>query len=77
LDTAAINLVRNDQTAELSGKITDPVQRAELILNLRAEAKAERLHTAVNRSVLEIMERGPELFARMEHCEHFSRGNRS
>ena len=76
-DSAAINLVRNDAVSELSGKIADPVQRAELILNLRAEAKAERLHTVVNRAVLEIMERGPELFARMEHCEHFSRGRRS
>ena len=72
-DSAAINLVRNDLTPELSGKITDPVQRAEIILNLRAEGKAERLHSAVNRAILEIMERAPELFTRMEHCEHFSR----
>ena len=76
-DSAAINLVRNDLNPELSGQISDPVQRAELILNLRAEAKAERLHSAVNRAVLEIMERAPELFARMEHCEHFSRQHRS
>ena len=76
-DSVAINLVRNDLTSELSGRISDPVQRAELILNLRAEGKAERLHAAVNRAVLDIMERGPELFARMEHCEHFSRGARS
>jgi G3E family GTPase len=77
LDSVAINLVRNDATPELTGKSSDPVQRAELILNLRAEGKPERLHAAVNRAVLEIMERGPELFARMEHCEHFSRGGRS
>ena len=71
-----MNLVRNDASPELSGRIGDPVQRAELILNLRAEAKAERLHAVVNQGVLEIMERKPELFARMENCEHFSRARR-
>lgn len=75
-DTASINLVRNDLAPELSGEIREPVQRAELILNLRAEAKPEFLHAAVNRAVLENMERAPELFARMEHCEHF-RPNRA
>ena len=68
------HMVRNDLAPEVGGEIRDPVQRAELTLNLRAEAKPELLHAAVNRAVLEIMERSPELFARMEHCEHFSRG---
>lgn len=71
-ESATANLVRNDSTPEISGDIPDPVQRAELTLNLRAEAKPDFLHTAVNQAVLEIMERSPELFARMEHCEHFS-----
>ena len=71
MDTASINLVRNDLAPELSGDIREPIQRAELILNLRAEAKPEVLHTAVNRAILENMDRAPELFARMEHCEHF------
>jgi G3E family GTPase len=70
-DTASIHLVRNDLAPELSGDIREPVQRAELILNLRAEAKPDLLHAAVNRAVLENMERAPDLFARMEHCEHF------
>lgn len=73
--TAAVNLVRNDLAPELSGKIPEPVERAELILNVRAESKPDLLHSAVNRAVLEIMERAPELFARMEHCEHFRPSN--
>jgi G3E family GTPase len=68
------HMVHNDLPPEIGGEIRDPVQRAELTVNLRAEAKPELLHAAVNRAVLEIMERSPELFARMEHCEHFSRG---
>ena len=68
---ASINLVRNDAMPELHGEIGEPIQRAELILNLRAETKPDLLHAAVNRALLEIMERSPELFARMEHCEHF------
>jgi G3E family GTPase len=70
-ETASINLVRNDLAPELSGEIREPVQRADLILNLRAEAKPDLLHAAVNNAVMEIMEHSPELFARMEHCEHF------
>lgn len=70
-ESTAVNLVRNDLAPELSGQIHEPVNRAEIILNLRAEAKPDLLHTAVNRAVLQIMERAPELFARMEHCEHF------
>jgi G3E family GTPase len=70
-EIAGVNLVRNDLAPEPSGEIREPVQRADLILNLRAEAKPDLLHAAVNGAVLEIMERSPELFARMEHCEHF------
>jgi G3E family GTPase len=70
-EIASINLVRNDLAPELIGGIREPVQRAELILNLRAEAKPDLLHAAVNGAVREIMESSPELFARMEHCEHF------
>lgn len=75
-DTATINLVHNDLPPELTGEIREPVQRVELILNLRAEAKPDLLHAAANRALLEIMERAPDLFARMEHCEHF-RASRS
>ncbi|HVK59031.1 MAG TPA: GTP-binding protein [Candidatus Kapabacteria bacterium] len=71
IDTAAINLAHGDVAPELTGAIHEPVQRAELTLNLRAEAKPDLLHTAVNNAVMEIMQQAPELFARMEHCEDF------
>ena len=71
VDLAEISLVRNDLAPELSGELREPLQRGQLILNLRAEAKPELLHDTVNRALLEIMERAPDLFARMEHCEHF------
>jgi G3E family GTPase len=77
IDIASVNLVRNDLAPELTGEIHEPVKRANLILNLRAEARPDLLHSAVNRAVLAVMERAPELFARMEHCEHFRPNRRT
>jgi G3E family GTPase len=71
---AVISLVRNDHVPELSQELPEPVQSGEMILNLRAEADPEILHSAVNRALLALVEKSPELFARMEHSEHFRPG---
>jgi len=70
-EIAAINLVRNDHVPEVGHSLSEPVQSGELILNLRAEADPEVLHSAATRALLALMEKSPDLFARMEHCEHF------
>ncbi len=76
-DLAVINLVRNDYIPELSQELPEPIQSGEMILNLRAEADPEILHSAVNRALLALMETSPNLFARMEHSEHFRPGKPS
>jgi G3E family GTPase len=71
---AAASLERNDASPQLLRDISEPIQRGELILNARAEGDPEILHSAVNRALLALMERSPDLFARMQHCEHFRAG---
>lgn len=72
--TTVINLVRNDGTPEFAEELPEPIQSGEMLLNLRAEADPELLHSAVNRALLALMEKSPNLFARMENCEHFRPG---
>jgi G3E family GTPase len=71
---AIINLVRNDYLPEFSQELPEPIQSGELLLNMRAEADPEVLHSVVTRALLALMEKSPTLFARMEHCEHFRPG---
>jgi G3E family GTPase len=71
---AVLNLVRNDHVPEFSQQLPEPIQSGEMLLNLRAEADPEILHSAVNRALLALVEKSPQLFARMEHCEHFRPG---
>ncbi|HEV8541361.1 MAG TPA: GTP-binding protein [Verrucomicrobiae bacterium] len=68
---AFISVSRNDASPDLSENLQEPVQSGELLLNLRSEADPELLHSAVNRALLALMESSPDLFARMENCEHF------
>ncbi len=73
-DLAAVNLVRNDFVPELSLRLEEPVESAQLILNLRAEAAPDLLGAAV-RSALAAAARGfPTLTATLDHLEHFRPG---
>ncbi len=47
-DIAVLNIVRNEQSAELSHTLAAPIESGELILNLRAEADPEKLAEIVN-----------------------------
>ncbi len=71
---AAVSLARFDASPQLLRNVSEPIQRGELILNARAMADPEILHSVVNRALLALMEKSPELFARMHHCEHFKAG---
>lgn len=70
-DIAVINLVGNDMVPELSQRLTDPVQRGQLLVNLRAEAAPELLE-AVTREVLGDGQAVPAAVSlTLEHLECF------
>jgi G3E family GTPase len=73
-DIAAVNLVRNDFVPELSLHLEDPVERAQLIINLRAEGAPELLARTIQESLPAVVARFPTLAARLEHVEHFRPG---
>jgi hypothetical protein len=73
-ELGVINLVRNDLVPELSQELSEPIDRAELTLNLRAEASPETLHNAVNLALSELSDKNLNLLARLEHIEHFRPG---
>ena len=70
-EVAAVNLVRSDARPELSHRLIDPVDTAELLLNMRCEADPEWLD-AVTDEVLESVITGRfGLRFRQTHREHF------
>jgi Ni2+-binding GTPase involved in maturation of urease and hydrogenase len=73
-DLAVANLVRNDSMPELSHELAAPIEQAELIINLRAEADPEFLHERVRSALSEIGRQCEGLDIRIEHEEHFRPG---
>jgi Ni2+-binding GTPase involved in maturation of urease and hydrogenase len=73
-DIAVVNVVRNDFVPELSIVLPDVVPSGQLIINVRAEASPETLHTAVVESVAALAAAHPGLTAKLEHEEHFRPG---
>lgn len=71
---SAINLVRNDHVPELSLSLDEPFQRAELIINLRAEGAPEVLKGAVEAAIAVVPLRFATLRARLQHLENFRPG---
>lgn len=72
-DLAVLNQTRNEQRAELSHELLDPVSSGELILNLRAEGDPDRLSAIAQRALDEAAAAG-SLQCRVEHEEHFRPG---
>ena len=68
---AIINLVRNDFVPELSADLDAPIDSAQLIINLRAEADPELLHAAVQTALANAPQ---NLTATLDHLEHFRPG---
>jgi G3E family GTPase len=76
-EIAVVNLVRNDFVPELSMKLESPVQRGQLIINLRAEAAPDMLGTAVRDALSAKAAAFPGLKATLDHLEHFRPGKPS
>lgn len=72
-----VNLVRSDFVPELSMRLADPVERGQLILNLRAEAAPDVLGTAVREALEEAAAKVPGLRVTLDHLEHFRPGKPS
>ena len=68
---AIINLVRNDFVPELSADLDAPIESAQLIINLRAEADPETLKATVETALANTPK---ALTATLDHLEHFRPG---
>ena len=69
-----VNLVRNDYVPELSMTLEQPVERGQLIINLRAEAAPAFLGRVVRQSVEAAASAVATLEAQLDHLEHFRPG---
>jgi hypothetical protein len=68
---AIITLVRNDFVPELSADLDAPIDSAQLIINLSADADPELLHAAVQTALANAPK---NLTATLDHLEHFRPG---
>jgi G3E family GTPase len=71
-DIAALNCTSTDGAPEMSHRLADPIDRAEVLINLRAEAAPELLEQALQGTLA--MLRSRNLDATLSHCEHFRPG---
>jgi hypothetical protein len=73
-ELAVINLVRNDYIPELSQRLEEPVEEAQVIINLRAEGEPDLLRQAVEGALIEIGGSGSSVSAHVDHLEFFKPG---
>jgi hypothetical protein len=73
-EVAVINLVRNDHRPELSVHLDEPVESAQIILNLRAEADPDILAESVRECLLVAGTAYPGMQLQLDHLEHFRPG---
>jgi G3E family GTPase len=73
-ELAAVNLVGNDRRPELSHRLADPLEDAELLLNLRAEGAPGVLADAVQAALADVAGFGYGLSHDTRHVEHFRPG---
>jgi G3E family GTPase len=73
-ELAVVNLVRNDFVPELSQEIEEPLERGQIIVNVRAEAPSEVLRDALERAIAMLAGTRPQVRACLEHHEHFQPG---
>ena len=69
-----VNLVRNDFVPELSMTLAAPVERGQLIINLRAESAPALLGRVVRQSLAAAASAFPTLEAQLDYLEHFQPG---
>ncbi|HZL38384.1 MAG TPA: GTP-binding protein [Tepidisphaeraceae bacterium] len=73
-DIAVLNVVADDQAAELSHTLDAPIETGELIVNLRAQADPELLADAVNAAFAGCAGATRDLSLNVEHLERFRPG---
>ncbi|MEM1297136.1 MAG: cobalamin biosynthesis protein P47K, partial [Verrucomicrobiota bacterium] len=67
-EIAAVNLVRDDQSPELSHQLLEPIEDGELLLNMRVETSPDLLEEAANNALKTILS-GVDY--QITHSEHF------
>jgi len=72
-DLAVLNIVRSDGRRESVHRLEEPLAEGEAIVNLRAEADPEPLHSLVAQSLDEIA-RETGVTVEVQHREHFRPG---
>jgi G3E family GTPase len=73
-EIAGINVVRNDVVPELSFELDSPIKKAQLIINVRAEAAPDVLGEAVREGLAAATKKFPTLKSTLDHLEHFRPG---
>ena len=73
-EIAAVNLVRDGVAPELSHRLSEPVDEAELLVNIRAEASPEVIDTASRAAYDQVIESKFGLRFDKTHQEHFRPG---
>jgi G3E family GTPase len=73
-DLGVMNLVRNDYVPELSQHLSDPLQRGELIVNMRAEVAPELLDQLLTTALEHCTRKNRGLNVKVQHQEHFRPG---
>ena len=73
-EIAAVNLVRDGVSPELSHRLSEPLDDGELLVNIRAEADPDTIHTAARAAVESVIGAIPGLRFEITHEEHFRPG---
>ena len=73
-EIGVVNLARNDFVPELSMTLGEPVEKGELIINLRAEAAPAFLGRVVRQSLGAAASAFATLEVQLDHLEHFRPG---
>ena len=73
-EIATANVVAGNRTAELAQSLSDDIERAQLIINLRAEGSPELLQTVVDSALAELERANQGLTLAVDHRECFRPG---
>ena len=73
-EIATVNVVQNDRQPELAQSLSDDIETAQLVINLRAEGAPETLRDAVASALAQFIGENPGLVFLPEHSECFRPG---
>lgn len=68
---ATAELKSPDGPLEIGEELSEPAERARMVLNLRGEGKPDHLHAAVTHALTEMCAAFPSLFVRIVQLESF------